>query len=138
MKLTTDLPGQRPVIWEWMNRRTGLPMSQDLRCIAVMRDDGTIATAVGYNCWTEESCWMHMAFDGEHSLTRSMLRAAFEYPFIECGRRAVYGLTPKRLTEAVSINRKFGFRQIAETIDCVLFEMRHDECRWLKGAKNGK
>lgn len=138
MKLTTDLFGEPPVIWEWMNRRTGLPMSQDLRCIAVMRDDGTIASAVGYNCWTEQACWMHMAFDNEHSLTRSMLRAAFEYPFIECGRGAVYGLTPKHLTEAVAINRKFGFRQIAETIDCVMFEMRPDECRWLKGGKNGR
>lgn len=138
MKLTTDLPGERPVIWEWMNKRTGLPMSQDLRTIAVMRDDGTIASAVAYNCWTEQACWMHMAFDNEHSLTRSMLRAAFEYPFIECGRAAVYGLTPKHLIDAVAINRKFGFRQIAETIDCVMFEMRHDECRWLKGVKDGR
>lgn len=138
MKLTTDVPGQPPVIWEWMNRQTRLPWSSDLRCIASMRDDGTIACAVAYNAWTEKSCWMHVAFDNEHALTRSLWRAAFEYPFVTCGKEAVYGLTPKHLDEALAMNKKLGFRQIAETIDAVMFEMKADECRWLKGVKHGR
>jgi len=138
MKLVTDQPGSPPVIWEWMNRQTRLPWSSDLRCIAAMRDDGTIACAVAFNAWTEQACWMHAAFDHEHALTRSLWRAAFEYPFITCGKSAVYGLTPKHLEEALKMNRKLGFKEIAQTIDCVMFEMKVEDCRWLKGAKHGR
>lgn len=138
MKLVTDKAGEPPVIWKWMNSRTRLPWSSDLRCIAAMRDDGTIASAVGYNAWTTCACWMHVAFDGEHGLTRDLWREAFKYPFVECGMEAVYGLTPKNLDDALKMNRKLGFREIAQTVDCVMFEMRHDECRWLKGVKDGR
>lgn len=138
MKIVTDQPDQYPVIWQWMNRNTNLPWSSDLRTIAAMRDDGTIASAVAFNAWTENACWMHVAFDGKHGLTRALWRAAFEYPFLHCGKDAVYGLTPKHLTEALSMNRKLGFRQIAETVDCVMFEMRRDECRWIKEKEHGR
>lgn len=136
--LVTDKDGQPPVIWQWLNRKVKLPWSSDLRCIAAMREDGTIASAVGFNAWTENACWMHVAFDSSHGLTRALWRAAFEYPFITCGKEAVYGLTPKHLIDALAMNRKLGFRQIAETVDCIMFEMKADECRWLKGVKHGR
>jgi len=81
---------------------------------------------------------MHVAFDNEHALTRQLWRAAFEYPFVSCGKEAIYGLTPKHLTEALAMNRKLGFRQLVETIDAVMFEMKADECRWLKGVEHGR
>jgi hypothetical protein len=138
VKLVTDKPGEPPVIWDWLHRKTQLPWSSDLRCIAAMRDDGTIAGAVGFNGWTHSSCWIHVAFDGEHGLTRQLWKAAFEYPFTQCGMEAIYGQTPKNLDDALAMNRKLGFREIAQTVDCVIFEMRHDECRWLKGLKDGR
>lgn len=138
MTLVTDQPGQYPLVWEWMNKRTRLPWSSDVRTIGCMRDDGTISCAVAYNAWTMSSCWMHVAFDGPHSLSRKLWRAAFEYPFIKCGMEAVYGLTPKNLDDALHMNEKLGFRRIAETVDCVMFEMRHDECRWIKENAHGR
>lgn len=138
MKLVTDQPGQPPVIWQWMNKRTRLPWSTDLRTIASMRDDGTIACAVAFNAWTMSSCWMHVAFDGEHGLTKTLWNVAFGYPFIDCGMEAVYGLTPKALDEALAMNDRLGFTRIAETIDSVMFEMKADDCRWLKGVRHGR
>lgn len=138
MQLATDKPGDYPVIWEWINKRTRLPWSSDLRTLASLRSDGTVAAAVGYNAWTHSTCWMHVAFDNAHGLNRALLREAFIYPFVKCGMEAVYGLTPKNLDEALRLNRKLGFRQIAETIDCVMFEMRHDECRWIKEQEHGR
>lgn len=138
MRLVTDLPGQRPVVWEWLHRQTLLPWSSDLRCIGTMREDGTISAAVGFNAWTEKACWMHVAFDTEHAITRKLWQAAFEYPFVQCGKVAVYGLTPKHITEALAMNDRLGFRRIAETVDGVMFEMRADECRWLKGVRHGR
>lgn len=138
MIVTTDLPGEPPVLWQWMNSRTHLPWSSDLRMLGLVRDDGTIAAAVGYNSWTENACWMHVAFDSAHSMTRNLLRAAWEYPFIKCGRSAVYGLTPKNNDEALAFNKRMGWRQIAETVDCLMFEMLHDECRWIKEKAHGR
>lgn len=138
MILTTDLPGQPPVIWQWMNTKTKLPWSSDLRMIGLVRSDGTIAAAVGYNSWTENACWMHVAFDSPHSMTRQLLRAAWEYPFIKCGKSAVYGLTPKGNDEALAFNERMGWRQIAETVDCLMFEMLHNECRWIKEKDHGR
>lgn len=138
MRLVTDQSEQYPVIWRWMNKHTRLPWSTDLRTIASMRDDGTIACAVGFNAWTHSSCWMHVAFDSPHSLTRQLWRAAFEYPFVTVGVEAVYGLTPKDLPDALNMNEKLGFRRIAETVDCIMFEMQADECRWLKENAHGR
>ena len=138
MKLVTDQKGEYPIIWEWMNKQTRLPWSTDLRTIATMRDDGTISAAVGFNAWTFSTCWMHVAFESPHAMNRKIIRAAFDYPFIKCGMDAVYGLTPKHLDEALRMNDKLGFRRIAETVDCVMFEMKADECRWLKEKEYGR
>lgn len=132
MKLVTDKAGEPQVLWEWMNKQTSLPWSSDLRTIGIMRDDGTIAAVAAFNAWTHQGCWMHVAFDSTHSLNRKLLKAAFEYPFVDVGVRAVYGLTPKDNDEAVKFNQHLGFTQIAETVDCIMFEMRRDDCRWIK------
>lgn len=138
MQLATDKPDEFPVIWQWMHRRTRLPWSSDLRTIGVMRKDGTIAAAVAFNGWQTDSCWMHVAFDSAHSLTRSLLRAAFGYPFLQAGKSAVYAMIDQGNDECLRLVRKLGYREIVKTIDCVMFEMRHDECRWLKEVENGQ
>lgn len=138
MRLTTDKPGERPVIWEWMHRKTNLPWSSDLRTIAVMRDDGTIAAAVGFNSWTHEGCWMHVAFDGAHSMTRDLMRAAFKYPFQDCGKSAVYALPHKDNDEALRFIPKMGFKELTRTVDCVMFEMKAEDCRWIKEKEHGR
>lgn len=132
MRLVTDKPGEHPVIWEWMSRHVGLPWSSDLRTIGVMREDGTIAAAVGFNSWTHESCWMHVAFDGPHSMTRDLIRAAFKYPFKDCGKAAIYALPYADNDEAIRFIPKMGFKELARTVDCVMFEMKAEDCRWIK------
>jgi RimJ/RimL family protein N-acetyltransferase len=132
MKLVTDKPGDPPVIWEWMTKQTQIPWSSDLRTIAAIRDDGEIAAAVAFGSWTVQSCFIHVAFDTPHSLTKGLLKATFQYPFESIGVKAIYGLTPKDLKKAIRFNKKIGFKQIAETVDCVLLEMRREDCRYLK------
>lgn len=138
MKLVTDKPGQPPVVWQWMHARNRLPWSSDLRTIGVMRADGTLAAGVGFNGWQTASCWMHVAFDTAHSLTRQLLRAAFRFPFIESGREAVYAQIDQSNDECLRLVRKLGFREVCKTVDCVMFEMRADECRWIKEQEHGQ
>lgn len=121
-----------------MSGQNRLPWSTDLRTIGLIRNDGTIAAAVGYNGWTEKSCFMHVAFDTAHSMTRALLRAAFRYPFINCSKEAVYALIRQDNEEALRLVRKLGYREIVRTVDDVMFEMKPGECRWLKEQENGQ
>ena len=81
---------------------------------------------------------MHVAFDGAHGLTRKLWRAAFDYPFVKCGRDAVYCLIYQDNDEALRLVRKLGYRELVRTVESVMFEMRHDECRWIKEEDHGK
>jgi hypothetical protein len=138
MMVVTDKPGEPPVLWDWMHKLNQVPWSSDLRTIGLMREDGSIAAAVGFNGWQTDSCFMHVAFDSAHSMTRDLLRAAFHYPFVACGKGAVYALIGKENEECLRLVRKLGYREIQQTIDCVMFEMLSDECRWIKEREHGK
>jgi len=138
VRLVTDQPGEPPIVWRWMHGQNKLPWSSDLRTIGLMRDDGTIAAAVGFNGWQDNSVWMHVAFDSAHSLTRSLLRAAFNYPFVKCGKLAAYAQISADNDACLKLVRKLGYREVCKTVDCVMFEMTSDECRWIKESKNGQ
>jgi RimJ/RimL family protein N-acetyltransferase len=138
MNLVTDQPGERPLVWEWMHRRNSVPWSSDLRTIGLMRSDGSIAAAIGFNAWQTQSCFMHVAFDSPHCLTRSLLRAAFEYPLVKSGKDAVYALVDKHNEACLNLVRKLGYRETSQTVDAVLFEMLRDECRWIKEQEHGQ
>lgn len=138
MKLVTDQPGEVPLVWRWMHGQNQLPWSSDLRTIGLMRDDGTIAAAVGYNGWQDNSCWMHVAFDTPHSLTRKFLQAVFHYPFQHCGKSAVYAQIDSQNDACLRLVRKLGWREVFKSVDCVFFEMLAEECRWLKEFKHGQ
>lgn len=129
--LVTDKPGDVPKVWSWLSARTNLPWSADLRVIGLMRD-GEIVGAVGFNGWTPKACFMHVAFKDKKSLSRKLLQAGFAYPFLEVGCDAVYGLTPLHLKDAINFNKRLGMRPLVNTVDGIFFELRRDECRWLK------
>ena len=138
MQLVTDKSGEPPVIWQWMARLNNVPWSSDLRTIGLMRSDGSLAAAVGFNGWQTNSCFMHVAFDSAHSMTRELLRAAFKYPFVDCGKEAVYALIGKENSDCLRLVKKLGYREFANTVDCVMFEMKAGECRWIKEKEHGK
>lgn len=137
-KVVTDKPGERPVIWEWLHRKTKLPWSSDLRVVGIMREDGSVAGAVGFNAWQTESCFMHVAFDNPHALNRDLLRSAFHYPFVACGKGAVYALIDKGNEDCLRLVRKLGYREITRTVDSVMFEMLARDCRWIKEKEYGQ
>lgn len=121
-----------------MTGQNKVPWSTDLRTIGQMRGDGSICAAVGFNGWQDNSVWMHVAFDTPHSLTRQLLRAAFDYPFNVCGKEAVYAQISQDNEECLRLVRKLGYREIYRTVDCVMFEMKASECRWIKERQDGQ
>lgn len=121
------------VLGQFMHEKIGLPFASDTRYIGVQREDLSIAGAVAYNCWLEESVFMHVYFES-HAVTRQMLREAFSYPFVTCGKSRVYGLTPITSIRALRFSKSLGFKELQRSPDFLLQMMTRQDCRWINDA----
>lgn len=120
----------------WLCQRIGYVGTPHLRCLGAVKD-GRLIGCVGYDDWNGASCQMHMA--GEPGwLTRSFLRAAFAYPFLEAGCRTVLAVVAASNARALDIDRRLGFREVARLEeaapdgDLVVMQLRRNDCRWLE------
>jgi RimJ/RimL family protein N-acetyltransferase len=113
-----------------------------MRCIGRLKS-GTLVAVAGYDDFTETSCQVHIAGEGNW-LDREMLRAMFRYPFAILNLRVVIGLVPSGNTAAIRLNKHLGFETEAIIKDAhpdgdlVVMSMRKENCRWLKEDRNGK
>jgi hypothetical protein len=120
----------RKLLFQWMHDRINIPWSEDLRIIGLQNKDLSITGAVAYTDWLEDSVFMHVCVD-ETAGVRSLLREAFMYPFVTCGKKRVYGMTPITAERALAVSKKLGFEEVTRTPDFVLQMMTREGCRWI-------
>lgn len=133
-----------PEHFEWLIARAGCAVTSGLRAIEAVDAKGRIHGMIGYDLWTPNSVQLHQAVETPIAW-RSLIKPGFEYPFIQCGKGLLLGLTPSSNERALAMNRRLGFREThrvkdacAVGEDLVVFEMRKEECRWLsKELPNG-
>jgi hypothetical protein len=134
--------GARDDAFAWMNSRTGWIPSPTARAIKAVDDGGNIRGVVVFNSWTKTSVQAHMAVDTPIAWRRLVV-PCFDYVFNQVGKRVLLALLPSDNARAMQLCESLGFRQAyavrdgqAEGVDLVLFEMRREECRWLKEEKS--
>lgn len=122
---------------EWVRRAVG-GLTAGAKGIAAIRSDGTVAGVVAYDLWTPAGCRMHLAMETP-AATRTLLRAAFAYPFGELGLRLVTAAIPSHRGKAVRFATRLGFSEVHRTkdgwdegSDIVHLELRREACRYLK------
>ena len=121
----------------WLCERIGYTPSPNMKCLGSVDSTDTILRGVvGYDGLNGASVVMHMA--GEPGwIDKSMLHAAFDYPFNEMGVNQVLAFVPSGNEAALDINRRLGFEVVTELEgahpDGSLFVMRmtRDNCKWL-------
>lgn len=124
------------VLYDWLNERIGIPWSTDFRAFGRVVD-GKLVGVVGYNGYNGASCQMHMAGDGPRWVTRELIKVAFHVPFVQWGLKVVFALVPDGNKEALKIDLKLGFKEVAKIDDAHpdgvlhLLEMRREHCRWV-------
>lgn len=129
--------------WElpWFVDRTGYDPPPGFRGLVAVGADSRIRGFIGFDRWTPASACMHVAVDSPGAC-RGLLRAAFVYLFQETGR--VLARAEVRANNAASLEatKRVGFREVFRTLDgwaqgedLVHFELRRDECRWLREEK---
>jgi RimJ/RimL family protein N-acetyltransferase len=123
------------ILASWLCHRIGYMPSQGIRCIGNVQD-GRIVGVVGFDGYNGASVQMHVA--GEPGwVNKSILFAAFDYPFkrLKCGM--VIGLVPSGNKEAIRFNERLGFKLEKELHGAhpdgslLLMAMRKADCRWL-------
>ena len=123
----------------WLTERSGYQPAPDFRAVEATDGDRILAM-IGYDHFSPNGVQMHVAIESPTAI-RSLPWAAFHYPFIQLGLGVVFGLVAADNARCMSLARRLGFREThrirdgyAPGVDVVIFEMRREECRWLKEA----
>lgn len=128
----------RELLWAWLNTRIGTPLSEDFRAVGLVKS-GCIQAVAGYNAWVGKTCCFHGAIDDPAGIDRTYLRAIFEYPFYQCGLKAMLAMVSKTNHRSLSFCTRSGFRLIdtvqnagLEGEDMILLKLDRDSCTWLR------
>lgn len=103
------LYGDEHRLLPWAQERIGVPFRRDAYTIGLERDSEIVAVVV-YDNFSEADVNMHIASDGSRAwMNKSLLVAAFAYPFIQLGLRRVTGMVPAKNAEALAFDEHIGF-----------------------------
>jgi RimJ/RimL family protein N-acetyltransferase len=93
----------------WAKERIGVSFRRDAYSIGLERD-GQIVAVVVYDNFSDADCNMHIASDGSRAwMNKSLLVAAFAYPFVQLGLRRVTGVVPAKNSAALAFDEHIGF-----------------------------
>lgn len=100
--------------------------------------DGKIRAMVAYDHWTPNAVQLHIYVADKKAFSRTFIREALRYPFMQAGRELLVGVTPSDNDEALEFNRRIGFVEKYRIlngwdygVDMVVQELRKSDCKWL-------
>lgn len=130
----------------WIEARTGCVLTPQATMVSAVHQVALspehelqrIRGVVAYDNWTENAVQAHMAVESP-IVWRHLLEPAFDYPFRQCGKGVLLGIIPSHNSKSVEMTRSLGFREShrvkdgwAKGDDLIVFEMRREDCRYLK------
>lgn len=134
LRIRTD----RDELLEWAAARyNDNAIDSDTHAIGV-EVDGVIQAVAMYNCFTDISCNIHVVSDGgKRWASRTFLREAFAYPFIQVGLKRLTALVPAKNTDALTLDLRLGFQvegrmaEATDNDDLVVLGMLKRNCIWI-------
>lgn len=135
--MTRLVYGEEERLLPWAQERIGVRFRRDAYTIGLERD-GEIVAVVVFDNFSEADVNMHIASDGSRAwLNKSLLVAAFAYPFIQLGLRRVTGMVPAKNTAALKFDEHIGFvregyhRNATPDDDLVSLGLLRQSCRFI-------
>lgn len=120
----------------------GVQPCGDLQALFWANKENQIEWVIGYTAFIGKTCQMHMVNLKGGYTPKDLLKAAFDYPFNQCGIEKTFGLVNSNNTKAMEYDQKLGFKEIMrfagmheDNGDIVIFEMNKADCRWIKERK---
>lgn len=120
--------------------KTGYLVGEHFRGIKAINALGKTTAIAGFDHWTPSSCQIHIWIGNPMALRgHRFVQETFKYPFQQCGKQLVIGVTPSNLAAAIKFNAHVGMQEVARIkdawdigVDMIITEMRPGTCRWLK------
>lgn len=127
-----------PEHYGWIAERASLVPGPAFRAIEAVDEAGKIHGQVGYDGWTPNAVCMHVALEHPAAL-RHLLRPGFGIPFCELGREVALACVLSTNARSLALVPRLGFRFAYRVrdgwrrgVDLVWFEMRREDCRYVK------
>ena len=107
---TRMIYGEEHRLLPWARDRIGLQdFRRDAYTIGLERDGDLVAVVV-FDGFSDVDCNMHIASDGTGQwMNKSLLVAAFAYPFVQLRLNRVTGMVPAKNADALSFDQHIGF-----------------------------
>lgn len=122
----------------WALSRIGIPaFRRDATTIGLERD-GELVAVVVFDCFSDWDANMHIASDGTAAwMNKSLLLAAFGYPFTQLGLNRLTALVPSKNADALRFDEHIGFVREGyhpkgcKDDDLISLGMLRESCRFI-------
>lgn len=129
--------------WKWIfDRASPLLTPTTTGIVAYDEDTGDIKGMAAFDNWTETSVQAHLAIDSPMVLRHGLIQEMAEYVFNTAGREIILSTVPASNKKSVKIVTHIGMSMVHSIkdgfklgVDYLLFELRKEDCRWLKKEK---
>lgn len=140
--MATLIYGQEERLLPWALERIGIGQFRRDAYTLGLEKNGSLVAVVVFDTFSKVDCCMHIASDGTKAwMNKSLLLAAFAYPFKQLGMRRVTGLVPSKNKEALAFDQNLGFevegvcRHALPDDDLVILGLLHENCRFVSKDK---
>ena len=120
----------------------GVQPCGDLQALFWANKEKQIEWVIGYTAFIGKTCQMHMVNLKGGYTPKELLKAAFDYPFNQCGIEKTLGIVNSNNEKAMEYDKKLGFTEKMrfdklhdDGGDIVVFEMNKADCRWIREQK---
>lgn len=130
--------GEKLRIGNWVYARTGGIFCPEISQAIGLEKDGEIVAATVYEGWNGSVVKGHIAIDSKYGMNKEFLKFNFKYVFDQLKARKLIGMVDSSNTEAMELDRNFGYVEEARIIDgtptgdLVIFTMTREQCRFLR------
>lgn len=136
--MATVIYGNEDRLLPWARDQIGLgPFRRDAYSMGLEKN-GELVAVVVFDNFSSCDCNMHIASDGTgHWMNKSLLLAAFAYPFTQLGLRRVTGMVPAKNIVALEFDKNLGFevegrcRHALPDDDIVVLGLLRENCRFV-------
>ena len=144
MLVVANSPELKQLAAEILNKEIGVQPSADQQAILWANPETkVIEWCIGFTAFIGKTCQIHVVNFNKKYTPRKLLWATFDYPFRQLGLESLIGIVNSNNEQAMKYDQNLGFKEVHRFVglhdnggDIVIFEMKKDECRFVKELAN--
>ena len=131
--------------WNWLVKRTDPTLTTGTTgIIAEDKEADEIVAMACFDSWTDNSVTIHWAIDNAMVLRHGFIEECFDYVFNTCEKGIMLATIPSDNLKSLKLSTHIGLEVLYKIkdgfkrgVDCVILEIRKENCKWLRSATNG-